>query len=176
MEYVPCGSLEAQIKKGMIPSHKIWKYFRGLILGIDYCHEKAGVVHRDIKPENLLIDVNDNIKIADFGISFMMDYNLSDEISVMAGSHFFMAPEVVGQERYKGKPSDIWAMGVTLYYMLCRKLPFGGNSIPSLYNSIMKSEPSYDVFFTTEQSNLLRRMMCKDPDNRITLKEIKVRG
>ena len=174
MEYVPCGTIEAQIKKGMIPLQKVWKYFRGLILGLEYCHEKANVVHRDIKPENLLIDINDNIKIADFGVSFMMDYTLSDEMRVMAGSHYFMAPEVISQERYKGKPSDVWAMGVSLYYMLCRKLPFDGKNITNLYSNIAKNEPNLDVFFTTEQSNLLKKMLCKNPDNRITLKEIKV--
>jgi len=47
----------------------IRKYFRGLINAIDYCHNMAGVLHRDIKPENILIDENDEIKLADFGVS-----------------------------------------------------------------------------------------------------------
>ena len=174
MEFVPCGTLEQMIKKSVMTSQKAWKYFRGLIMGVEYCHEKANVVHRDIKPENLLIDINDNVKIADFGVSFMMDYTLSDEMTVMAGSHYFMAPEVCTQERYKGRPSDIWAMGVTLYYMLSRKLPFEGKNIQDLYKNIATKEPDLVSLFSANQSNLLKKMMCKDPEKRASIKDVRV--
>ena len=51
------------------------------------------MIHRDIKPENLLIDENDRLKIADFGVSFIME-NGSDEIATTAGSNYYFAPEV----------------------------------------------------------------------------------
>ena len=56
-------------------------------------HECVGVIHRDIKPENLLIDEKDNLKIADFGVSFLME-NGSDMIATTAGSNYYFAPEV----------------------------------------------------------------------------------
>lgn len=56
-------------------------------------HECAGVIHRDIKPENLLIDENDKLKIADFGVSYIME-NGCDEIATTAGSNYYFAPEV----------------------------------------------------------------------------------
>lgn len=52
-----------------LSSEKILKYFRDLALGLDYLHNYCQVVHRDIKPENLLIDGNDRLQIADFGVS-----------------------------------------------------------------------------------------------------------
>lgn len=71
----------------------MWKYFRDLISGIHYLHESVGVIHRDIKPENLLLDDNDKLKIADFGVSFMID-NGCDELTSTAGSNYFFAPEI----------------------------------------------------------------------------------
>jgi serine/threonine protein kinase len=48
---------------------KIRSYFRDLISALEYCHVCAGIVHRDIKPENVLIDNNDRVILADFGVS-----------------------------------------------------------------------------------------------------------
>lgn len=72
------------------------------------------MIHRDIKPENLLLDDNDRVKIADFGVSFIME-NGSDEIQNTAGSNYYFAPEVCQGTSFKGRKSDIWAVGVTLY-------------------------------------------------------------
>lgn len=102
-------------------------------------HECAGVVHRDIKPENLLIDENDKLKISDFGVSFLME-NGSDEIATTAGSNYFFAPEVCNGSTFKGRKSDIWAAGVTLYQMVFKKYPFTSNNIPDLYNKIQNKE------------------------------------
>lgn len=77
-------------------------------------HECAGVIHRDIKPENLLIDEKDTLKIADFGVSFLME-NGSDMIATTAGSNYYFAPEVCQGTTFKGRMSDVWAAGVTLY-------------------------------------------------------------
>ena len=71
-------------------------------------------MHRDIKPENLLIDENDRLKIADFGVSFLME-NGSDMITNTAGSNYYFSPEVCMGTNFKGRKSDIWAAGVTLY-------------------------------------------------------------
>jgi len=102
-------------------------------------HEKANVVHRDIKPDNLLIDENDRIKISDFGVSFIME-NGSDEIATTAGSNYFFAPEVCNGTKFKGRKSDIWAAGVTLYQIVFKKLPFVANNIPDLYHQITTQE------------------------------------
>ncbi len=55
-----------------LPEHIALKYFRDIISGLNYLHNNAQIVHRDIKPVNLLIDANDQLKIADFGVSELM--------------------------------------------------------------------------------------------------------
>ncbi len=73
MEYVENGSLLGKIRQGNIPKITIWKFFRDLIQGIDYCHNVGKIIHRDIKPENLLLDRKNTVKISDFGISTIIE-------------------------------------------------------------------------------------------------------
>lgn len=64
------GTLNDKIMSKDFTKDKIRKYFRDLIYALEYCHDYADVVHRDIKPENILVDSEDNCKLADFGVSF----------------------------------------------------------------------------------------------------------
>ena len=72
---------------------KSLKYFRDFLLGLDYLHNCCKIIHRDIKPENLLVDENDILKIADFGMAHIFEGD-TDEISTQHGTRFFMAPEL----------------------------------------------------------------------------------
>lgn len=83
---------------------------------IEYCHECANIVHRDIKPENILIDENDHLKLADFGVSMIM-VNGDDEVSTTAGSSLYFSPEACRGKKYSGRINDIWACGINLYQM-----------------------------------------------------------
>ena len=70
-EFVRNGTLEGRVNKKPEPLQMldIRKYFLGLIHAIEYCHDCASVMHRDIKLENILLDENDQVKLADFGVS-----------------------------------------------------------------------------------------------------------
>ena len=81
----------------ILPLDTLKKYFRHLILGLDYLHNFAGVVHRDIKPDNLLVSADDTLKIADFGISEIFEDD-DDSLGKNAGTKPFLAPET-----WKGK-------------------------------------------------------------------------
>ena len=110
---------------------EIRQYFRDLISALEYCHDCAGVIHRDIKPENILIDENNKVRLADFGVSHIME-NGHDTITNRAGSNFYFSPEIILGNTYKGKPADIWALGVTLYFMNTKKFPFMSNKLQEL--------------------------------------------
>ena len=94
-----------------------------------------GIIHRDIKPENLLIDENDRVKITDFGVS-LMAVNGDDHIKNAAGSTLYFSPEICSGKGYRGKKSDIWALGVTLYQLCFRKYPFYARVREQLYPMI----------------------------------------
>ena len=79
------------------------------------------VIHRDIKPSNLLVGDDDRIKVADFGVSHeFIGYDTT--ISNNNGTPAFMPPESLSgvgvQYGWLGRPSDVWAMGITLYAFL----------------------------------------------------------
>ena len=116
-----------------LPENEARRFFQQIISGLEYCH-KHNVVHRDLKPENLLLDENNNIKIADFGLAnFLNDGCFLD---TSCGSPNYAAPEVISGRMYAGPEVDIWSSGVILYALLCGRLPFDDENIPSLFRKI----------------------------------------
>lgn len=91
------------------------------------------------------------------------------------GSFRFMAPEVVSPQKDKevfGRQVDVWACGVTLYYLLTKQYPFLGNTIPALQKAILSGEPDYSLIKNKDIEALLKRMLTKDPKQRIEIIDI----
>ena len=173
-------------------------YFRDLLLGIEYrknicpfrnfkafiflmvmvlfisVHHNH-VVHRDIKPANLLLGSDKKLRIADFGVS--SEFHGADDIvlETTAGTPAFHAPEELGVGKFHGKAADIWAMGITLYFFVCGVLPFNDTNIFALHKLIQHEELRFpdENLISTQLKDLLVRMLCKDPNQRITIPEIK---
>ncbi|KAL0209334.1 hypothetical protein RCL1_007274 [Eukaryota sp. TZLM3-RCL] len=150
-----------------------WALFRDLIRGLEYLHAN-GVIHRDIKPSNCLVDSKGRLKISDFGVALMTEKACNDLVKFSAGSPAFTPPELITSNRvYSGKMSDVWAVGITLYMMVFGKLPFDSNSIVDLFNSIL----SCDLVFPSDTDpllvDLLRKLLAKDPTQRITIDSLK---
>ncbi|KAK5798584.1 hypothetical protein VI817_004874 [Penicillium citrinum] len=149
-------------------------WFRDLMLGIEYLH-KQGIVHRDIKPDNCLVTNDDVLKVVDFGVSEMFAKDSDMFTAKSAGSPAFLPPElcVVKHGDVSGKAADIWSMGVTLYCLRYGCLPFEKQSIFELYESI-RCDP---VVCENEQDDqfkdLMTRLLEKDPEKRITMRELR---
>jgi len=101
-------------------------YFIQMMKGLKACHD-AGIAHRDIKPQNLLLDVDYQLKIADFGLSFMVDEGRDlDDVKIkksLVGTRGYQAPELLRGERFT-KASDIFSCGVVLFILLTGYPPF----------------------------------------------------
>ena len=152
-----------------------YSYFLQLFLGIEYLHAN-NIAHRDLKPDNLLIDHHGCLKISDFGVSEMFESEGGDKFKKSAGSPAFMAPELVSMNtgEMSMRATDIWAMGVTLFSWATGTLPFRGDNIFDLHNSILSSEPDYGAYQLPEDLvDLLKKIFIKDPTNRITLAAIR---
>lgn len=126
MPYCEKGSAEKMIGK-LLNTNDIWKFIYDTSSGLAYLHScNPPIIHQDIKPANILIDINDNYCITDFGISVKTgnganDYN-DDENS---GTIIYMPPERF-RDGYSPNPkSDIWSLGATIFEILTGDVPFG---------------------------------------------------
>ena len=142
---------------------------------MDYCHSVVNIIHRDIKPENILIDEQGNIKLADFGVSSMLPVDGTDFTSSNAGSALFFSPEACNGKQYRGKLNDLWACGVTLYFMCTGKYPFDANNHVKLFEQIKQKLPEFPAHLNnTKLKDLITRMLEKNENDRISINQIKV--
>ena len=187
MEYINGGNLFSFVKKRRKLSEKTAKFlFRQIILGIKHIHSKK-IVHRDIKLENILIDLNNNIKICDFGIGRILK-NEKQMLYDKCGTPMYMAPEILLSSKtkgYEGFPVDIWSSGISLYIMLSGTLPFNlknkessdmsnesNNNNIELQYSIINKEPKKIEKISDEARDLLKGLLNKNPKKRLTIEQI----
>jgi [calcium/calmodulin-dependent protein kinase] kinase len=135
-----------------------------------------GIVHRDIKPDNCLVTEDDVLKIVDFGVSEMFEKESDMFTAKSAGSPAFMPPElcVAKHGNVSGRAADIWSMGVTLYCLKYGRIPFEKTGLLEMYESIRSD--GFDLSQEQDPSfaDLMRRILEKDPDRRITMDELRV--
>ncbi len=135
-----------------------------------YCHEH-GVFHRDIKPENIMVLPDGNIKIIDFGIALLEGARRVTwrGLSSTVGTPDYMAPEQLRGERGMAG-SDIYAVGVILYEMLCGRTPFEGENIFSIMNQHVSQDPPSILQFNPNLSpalaTVVMRAIRRDPQKR----------
>lgn len=159
------------VAKGRLSVEEALQYFQQIISAVDYCH-RFNIAHRDLKPENLLLDKDNNIKVADFGMAAWEGGVAMLETS--CGSPHYASPEVVEGKAYRGYMSDIWSCGVILYALLVGRLPFDDENIRRLLEKVKKGKYVMPDDIPLGAQDLLARMLEKDVDKRITMKQILV--
>ncbi|KAL0082226.1 kinase-like domain-containing protein [Phycomyces blakesleeanus] len=149
------------------------RYFREMILGIEYLHNND-IVHRDIKPDNLLLSSGGMLKIVDFGVSEMFKGN-DDKLKKSAGSPAFMAPElcIAHHGEISGKAADIWSMGITLYCLIYGRPPFRTSSLVDLLDMIRDDPIHYEKSTDPDLLDLFYKLLERDPSKRITMLEMR---
>lgn len=137
---------------------------------LTYCH-KHGVYHRDIKPENIMVMINGDIKIIDFGIALLEGARRVTwrGLSSTVGTPDYMAPEQLQGQR-GAATSDIYAVGCVLYEMLCGRIPFEGENIFAVLNQhVMQDPPSilhYNADLSPALATVVMRAIRRDPEKR----------
>jgi len=131
MEFIPGETLQARLKrlnnqnKKMSVAEAI-HITSGVCAGLNYAH-KRGMVHRDIKPANIMLDINNQPVLMDFGIVKIVGSAAHTLTGAVVGTANYMAPEVIRSEPADQR-SDIYSLGITLYEMLSGKPPFDADS------------------------------------------------
>jgi eukaryotic-like serine/threonine-protein kinase len=98
--------------------------------GLEYAH-RHGVVHRDVKPGNLLLNRDEMVKLADFGIAKAAEQSDITKVGSVLGTAAYLAPEQARGEP-AGPPADLYALGVVAYQLLAGRLPYDAASLTDL--------------------------------------------
>ena len=170
MEYICAGDLLSYIKKRSKLTEPIAKFiFKQIILAIQYIHNH-NIVHRDIKLDNILIDLDNKIKICDFGVSKRINHN--EIMYEQCGTPTYIAPEILRGKGYEGYGVDVWSAGVVLYAMLSGTVPFKGNNLRELHELILSGQYKSINDISKEASHLLKKIFEIEPKKRISINEI----
>lgn len=134
-----------------------------------------GIIHRDIKPDNILISDIGEVKIVDFGLSREEHQQTVSIRGEMSGTPQYLAPEYIDGKKLTNK-TDIYSLGITLFYMTSGILPFQGRTPMALLNKQLNEAPpilceiTHDI--SKDFSDLIGRMLIKSPEERISLEDM----
>lgn len=135
MELCAGGDLLNFVRKRKKMDENVAKcLFFQVIEGLGYIHSK-NIIHRDIKLDNILLDGKGNVKIADFGVSKLVQKN--EVMREHSGTPAYIAPEIIKDKGYKGFKADLWSAGVVLFALLYGTVPFKANNMKDLHQQIM---------------------------------------
>jgi serine/threonine-protein kinase len=128
MEYLAGGSLEEKLRTGGAqPTKQACEWLEDTARALDAAHGH-GVVHRDVKPANLLLDRDDNVHVADFGIASAAGLDSMTMTGTVLGTAGYLSPEQAQGERATAA-SDRYALGVVAFELLTGTRPFEADSM-----------------------------------------------
>ncbi|KAK6033954.1 kinase domain protein [Cooperia oncophora] len=163
MEYASGGELYDYVSRfGSLPESEARRIFRQITSAVLYCH-KHQVAHRDLKLENILLDQDNNAKIADFGLSNY--FGTKSLLTTFCGSPLYASPEIINGTPYKGPEVDCWSLGILLYTLVYGSMPFDGRDFNRMVRQI-KRGAYYEPDTPSTASMLIRNMLRVNPERR----------
>ncbi|WFD27981.1 hypothetical protein MNAN1_002989 [Malassezia nana] len=147
MEYAP-NELFAVVMSGKMGYNEINCVFRQIVDGVDYLHG-LGLAHRDLKIDNCVMTSDGIVKIIDFGTATV--FQSPGKSTVLAtgivGSDPYLAPEVISQQLYDARKTDIWSLAVIYMCMILRRFPWKlpDRERDSSFNIFYESHPELRV-------------------------------
>lgn len=182
MEYMaqgPCMAYRSDTKDfvspltgGVLTERLAGAHMKDVLHGLSYLHQR-GICHRDVKPDNVLLNDMQRCHLTDFGCAKRQDPGSALLVSDTVGTFQFLAPECCTGEPYDPFQVDVWAAGLLLYIFLFGKLPIVSESAKELLDEIMRLDrlvlPDEASELSASCCDLLRRMLTKDPHERINV-------
>ncbi len=172
-EYAAHGTLRMRHPRGVrVPLGPLISYVQQVASALQYAHDQH-LIYRDIKPENMLVGMQQEVLLGDFGLAIFMSpmspVSSADKTKdrSLAGSAPYMAPEQLRGE--PGPASDQYALGVVVYEWLCGKRPFDGSGLELAKHHFSLSPPSLRLLLPTLSPAIeyvVLRALSKEPGKR----------
>ncbi|MFC2166371.1 protein kinase [Acidobacteriota bacterium] len=169
MEYISGEDLKSLIKRaGQISVGKALNLTQQILEGLDEAH-RMGVVHRDLKPQNIMVDMDGNAKITDFGIARSTKTKGMTGPGIIIGTPEYMSPEQVEGKQVDNR-SDLYSLGIVLYELVTGKLPFEGDTPLSVAVKHKIEEPrapqDINAQIPRDLNRVILKCMAKDKKER----------
>lgn len=178
MEYCEGSDLFSYIEKRnyKLPEPRAAEIIHKLSAAIYFIHS-FGIVHRDLKPENILMTDNSDkadIRLLDFGLSKII--GPGEKCTEPYGTLSYVAPEVLIEKPYDQRV-DLWSIGIITYLLLCGCLPFDDEHSEKeiarqTIHDPVPYHPSLWKKLSKESRDFVNKLLQKDPDKRMTIKQI----
>jgi len=150
-EYFQAQTLRQIINTGKLSASQKTELLKQVVSGLCYVH-KNKIIHRDIKPENILVDENNNLKIADFGLALSEDSRALTDPQSMIGTPAYASPEQVSGTELT-PASDLFSLGLIAFELFNNYNPILGKDIAQTMNNI--------IYFNEEKLNALVNQMAE---------------
>ena len=185
MEYLEGKTLDEFVKeKGALSEQEAKEIFIPVLNAFEYAHSK-GIVHRDVKPSNIFITKEGKVKIMDFGIAKIVEdgAKVLTQTGTQMGTPVYMSPEQVKDSKHIDQRTDIYSLGVTLWFMLAGKSPYDTSTDSSfdiftkiVNNPLPKLSHLDNVIAQATRKDLQNRLVsCEEFQNTI-IGNIKITG
>ncbi len=142
MEFVEGQSLARLAGGQPLPARRATAYLKAIAQAVHYAHER-GILHRDLKPANVLIDLDDQPRVVDFGLARRLDAD--SELTVtgqVLGSPSYLPPEqAAGRRAHVSRRTDVYGLGATLYHLLTGRPPFQAESLAQTLALVLHDDP-----------------------------------
>jgi len=162
MEYVEGESLRDLLARKELTLNDVFDLAGQICEGLAEAH-RAGIVHRDLKPSNILLTKTGRVKIADFGLARLEGVTKLTVEGALMGTPDYMSPEQA-ESLPLDQRSDIFSLGVILYELITRRLPFPGRDTRAVLRAITEHEPEPLARYKAGVSDGLQRMINRALD------------
>lgn len=172
MEYVEGCTLVNIFDKYVIDEETTLQIALEVAKALKFAWDMGKIIHRDIKPSNIMISDKMEVKLLDFGMGKRIELETADITANNAGlgTPKYMSPEQYNDAKNVDFRSDIYSLGITMFYLLKKKSPISGKDIFEIYKDTVRNSPPPDAAFmgvcSSECASLIQHMMQLEPEKR----------